>query len=143
MENEIIATYYYNHKTFDIYGCWDEETPENAGPVADAGSDTTIYRNNNVVFDGTGSTDDKGIVSYLWEFEDGSTTTGATPTRYYSVLGSHTVTLTVEDLEEYYEENKENYKQEASRDIQYVEFKVLPSEEDKKNAEKFASQVKF
>jgi len=29
MGDEIVATYYYNHKKYNIYGCWDEETPEN------------------------------------------------------------------------------------------------------------------
>ena len=29
MGNEHLATYYYNHKVYHIYGCWDKETPEN------------------------------------------------------------------------------------------------------------------
>lgn len=29
MGNELVATYYYNHKSYDVYGCWDKETPEN------------------------------------------------------------------------------------------------------------------
>ena len=29
MDNQLIASIYLNHKTYDIYGCWDRETPEN------------------------------------------------------------------------------------------------------------------
>jgi hypothetical protein len=29
MGNELLATYYYNHKRYNVYGCWDKETPEN------------------------------------------------------------------------------------------------------------------
>lgn len=29
MGNELLATYYYNHKEYQIIGCWDKTTPEN------------------------------------------------------------------------------------------------------------------
>ena len=29
MGNELLATYYYNHKSYSVYGCWDKETPAN------------------------------------------------------------------------------------------------------------------
>jgi len=29
MGNELLALYYYNHNKYYVYGCWDEETPEN------------------------------------------------------------------------------------------------------------------
>jgi PKD repeat protein len=53
-----------------------------------------------VDFDGTGSTDPNGndtIVSYDWDFGDGSTGTGATPSHTYTVAGTYTVELTVTD----------------------------------------------
>jgi chitodextrinase len=49
-------------------------------------------------FDGTGSTDADGtIVDYQWDFGDGTTATGATPTRVYDTVGTFEVTLTVTD----------------------------------------------
>ncbi len=52
-----------------------------------------------VTFDGTGSSDgDGGIVGYAWDFGDGSTATGATPSREFPV-GNYTVTLTVTDTD--------------------------------------------
>lgn len=48
-------------------------------------------------FNGTGSTDDKGIASYAWTFGDGSGGNGATVSKTYSAAGSYTVTLTVTD----------------------------------------------
>src|SRR5207302_8605876 len=51
-----------------------------------------------VSFDGTGSTDVDGtIASYSWNFGDGITATGATPTHVYGKGGTYTVTLMVTD----------------------------------------------
>ena len=49
-------------------------------------------------FDGSGSTDTDGtIVNYAWNFGDGSTASGATPSNTYAAAGSYTVSLTVTD----------------------------------------------
>jgi serine protease len=51
-------------------------------------------------FDATGSTDDKGIVSYRWDFGDGLTTSGAMAakvTHTYTTGSTYTVTLIVTD----------------------------------------------
>ena len=49
-------------------------------------------------FDGSGSVDPDGsIVSYMWDFGDGSTGSGVTPTHTYAAAGDYTVTLTVVD----------------------------------------------
>jgi PKD repeat protein len=48
-------------------------------------------------FNGSGSTDDVGIVSYAWNFGDAATGTGATPAHTYASAGTYTVTLTVTD----------------------------------------------
>ena len=51
-----------------------------------------------VVFDGTGSSDPDGTVdSYEWDFGDGTTGTGETPSHTYGDDGVYTVTLTVTD----------------------------------------------
>ena len=39
------------------------------------------------------------------------------------------------DLEAYYAKHKENYKRTALRDIEYVTFDVVPSDDDIKQAE--------
>jgi len=48
-------------------------------------------------FDGTGSTDDVGITSYLWEFGDGATDTSVLTSHLYASRGTFTVNLTVWD----------------------------------------------
>ncbi|HZK08544.1 MAG TPA: SurA N-terminal domain-containing protein [Bacteroidales bacterium] len=49
-----------------------------------------------------------------------------------NTLADTAVTVTDQDLKKYYDENKEQYKQEASRTIDYVVFQVQPSSEDRK-----------
>lgn len=51
----------------------------------------------------------------------------------YSTINDNKVEVSESDLKAKYEENKEQYKQtEESRDIKYVELKVLPSDADRK-----------
>ena len=51
-----------------------------------------------MTFDGSTSSDTDGsIASYAWDFGDGGTGTGATPSRSYAAAGDHQVTLTVTD----------------------------------------------
>jgi len=68
-------------------------------PVADAGSDQTVRVGTTVTFNGSGSTDNVGIVSYKWDFGDGNVTTvpGPTLSHTYVKSGTFNVTLTVED----------------------------------------------
>ncbi len=53
--------------------------------------------------------------------------------KLYSTVSDSAVTVTRSDLEKYYNNNKEEYRQEARRDMEYVEFSVEPSEEDVEN----------
>ncbi|MFT4009802.1 MAG: PKD domain-containing protein [Nocardioidaceae bacterium] len=68
---------------------------ENVAPSAAFSSSVT---NATVAFDASGSSDTDGsIASYAWDFGDGSTGTGATPSHTYTAAGSYDVTLTVTD----------------------------------------------
>lgn len=66
-------------------------------PVADAGEDKTSNVGETVAFDAGTSSDNVGIVSYEWDFGDGTTGTGITTTHTYSEPGTYTVTLNVKD----------------------------------------------
>ncbi|MEZ5084498.1 MAG: peptidylprolyl isomerase [Bacteroidales bacterium] len=48
-------------------------------------------------------------------------------------LADSLVTVTEEDMRNYYNDYKQNYKKEASRDIEYVVFDVNPSAKDRQN----------
>ena len=50
-----------------------------------------------MVFDGSASTDDVGIVSYVWNFGDGGSGSGQRATHAYSLPGTFQATLTVTD----------------------------------------------
>ncbi len=70
----------------------------NHQPAADAGPDQTANEGQAVLFDGTASADDDGdALSYFWDFGDGSTDTGPSPSHSYADDGTYTVTLTVDD----------------------------------------------
>lgn len=67
-------------------------------PVADAGGPYSGTAGVAIEFDGSGSADPDGsVVSWAWDFGDGSTGEGATPVHTYAASGAFTVTLTVTD----------------------------------------------
>lgn len=67
-------------------------------PVANAGGPYTVVEGSPITFDGTGSADaGNDIMSYAWNFGDGTTGTGPTPQHTYENMGSYTVTLVVTD----------------------------------------------
>lgn len=70
---------------------------ENQAPFANAGPDQSAYVSEAVYFDGSGSTDDGTIVSYDWDFGDGTTGTGASVSHIYSAVGTYDAVLTVTD----------------------------------------------
>jgi PKD repeat protein len=73
----------------------------NLPPIALANPDhQTIYIGEDAWFSGNSSYDPDGyLVSYLWDFGDGSTGNGTVVTHSYNSLGNYTVTLTVIDNE--------------------------------------------
>ena len=59
---------------------------------------------------------------------------------YYSIPDS-TVSVSESEIKAYYKANKNNFKQGASRDIEYVVFDVLPSDDDFAAAEKYINDI--
>jgi len=69
-------------------------------PVAKIATDPSPPSGNipiTVVFDASGSTDNRGIASYLWNLGDGTTSTSVVVSHIYDTPGSYPVTLTVTD----------------------------------------------
>ncbi len=69
--------------------------PSNLAPSADFSFSCTDLA---CTFDGSGSSDSDGsIVSYVWQFEDGSTASGAVVEHTFAASGDYQVELTVTD----------------------------------------------
>lgn len=68
-------------------------------PVADAGTNLVVNMTTNASFDGSGSSDDFGLVNLTWTFDDGGAVEiyGTSPTYLFTTVGTHSVTLTVTD----------------------------------------------
>ncbi|MCK4364977.1 MAG: PKD domain-containing protein [Thermoplasmatales archaeon] len=67
-------------------------------PIADANGPYSGYANSFITFNASNSYDPDGfIVSYEWDFGDGSNGTGMSSTHTYSKVGDYTVTLVVTD----------------------------------------------
>ena len=74
--------------------------PANRAPVADAGGPYSGETGVGIRFDGSASSDPDGdALSYAWDFGDGATGSGATPTHSYMSSGVYEVTLIVNDGE--------------------------------------------
>ncbi|MES9991383.1 MAG: PKD domain-containing protein [Candidatus Thiodiazotropha sp.] len=72
--------------------------PGNQPPTANPSGPYAANVGEELLFDGTASSDADGdIISYEWDFGDGTTATGATPSHTYLAAGSYNVTLTVTD----------------------------------------------
>lgn len=70
----------------------------NLPPVANAGPDQVVAPGKAVTLSGAASTDPDGsITSYAWNFGDGTTGSGVSVSKTYSVAGVYTVSLTVTD----------------------------------------------
>jgi len=72
----------------------------NTPPIADAGGPYSAVVNSKITFDGSGSSDIDGTISnYSWDFGDGKSGTGISPSHTYTSPGKYTVTLSVTDSE--------------------------------------------
>jgi peptidyl-prolyl cis-trans isomerase D len=61
----------------------------------------------------------------------------------YNTVSDSLVKVTSSELKEYYEKHKNDYKQTASRNIEYISFDITPSEADKKDAENWISNISY
>ena len=76
------------------------ESGINAAPIADANGPYIGAKGNSITFDSTGSYDpESSALSYGWDFGDGCTGTGASPTHSYPAPGLYNTVLTVTDDE--------------------------------------------
>ncbi|MDO9341187.1 MAG: SurA N-terminal domain-containing protein, partial [Bacteroidales bacterium] len=60
----------------------------------------------------------------------------------YASLSDSSVTISENDIQSYYSKHKESYKRTAIRDIEYVTFDVVPSEDDIKQTEQWINKTK-
>lgn len=63
--------------------------------------------------------------------------------KQYSTIPDSTVTITSADIKKYYNDHKYQWEQTASRDIDYVVFNVVPSEEDRQMANEWMDKMKL
>jgi PKD repeat protein len=69
-------------------------------PIAEAGPDQTVDEGETVTFDGSGSSDNVGIINWAWTFEYGSdeiTLNGISPSFTFDIPGIYTIRLNTSD----------------------------------------------
>ena len=94
---------------------------------------------NNLIKKGLYVTSAEAKADYLAKNQ--STTIKYVLKRYSSVADS-TVEVSDSDIKKYYNENKSKYEQDASRDIEFVTFRVDPSQEDFEKVLNWAQRLK-
>ncbi|MDX9812948.1 MAG: SurA N-terminal domain-containing protein [Bacteroidales bacterium] len=60
----------------------------------------------------------------------------------YSTISDSLITITQSEINQYYEKHKESFRRTALRDVEYVTFDVVPSEEDIRQAEEWIDRTK-
>jgi len=89
----------YGWGIVDAYAALTYTLVPNDPPVADAGGPYTGTEDAIITFNGSGSydPDDEDTITYSWDFGDGTTGSGVSPTHIYTAGGTYTVTLMVND----------------------------------------------
>lgn len=59
----------------------------------------------------------------------------------YSSIADSLISVSSSEISSYYRDNEQNYKQQASRDVEYVVFPIEPSQEDFKIAEEWINDI--
>ena len=94
-------TYYINAKDAagnnSEIGTYNITVTDNDAPVAEAGSDLEVLVGQEVTFNGSGSSDNIGIIGYSWAFGDEESVDGMETSHIYNYAGTYDVTLTVTD----------------------------------------------
>jgi len=96
------GTYSVTLNVTDAAGNWNTDTvvitvKDVTDPKAEVAIDQIVVEDKNVSFDAGNSSDNVGIVSYEWNFGDGTTATGLTVNHTYAEPGNYLVTLTAKD----------------------------------------------
>ncbi len=60
----------------------------------------------------------------------------------YLMVPDSAVTITPKEIQEYYNKHRESFTQTAQRDIEYITFDIVPSEDDYKQAEEWILKIK-
>lgn len=95
---DYVFTVYVDDGTENVSASGTAHVIADAAPVAVAGPDKIVDEDTLVTFDGSGSTDDVGIVSWEWEIVELSVVLeGETADYTFITPGTYTVELTVED----------------------------------------------
>ncbi len=90
----------YGAQLIGYYIAWVDYDPDsfNCPPVPNAGGYRQSSVNEEIIFDASSSIDDEGdIVSYIWDFGDGSIVEGVNSSHVFSNPGFYKVTLTIFD----------------------------------------------
>jgi PKD repeat protein len=72
-------------------------SPINLAPVSIISAPSSVLVNETVTLDSVSTDSDGTVVSYLWDFDDGTGSTAESPTKAWTTSGYYTVTLTVRD----------------------------------------------
>jgi hypothetical protein len=100
--NPFKISWIYKTSTLRLYAISEPltviSTSINIPPLAHAGGPYLAAVDTDILFDGTGSSDpDSDPLTYVWDFGDNGTGTGANPTYSYAAAGIYNVCLTVND----------------------------------------------
>ena len=74
-------------------------------PIAESGPDRTVDQDEQITFDGSGSSDNMGVDNYTWIFDDGGQIMlyGVSPQHAFNAAGTYEVTLNVSDAAGFWE----------------------------------------
>lgn len=94
----VTATDRYGNQTAAVSNAVTPQAPRDTqAPTAVLTAPETAFQGDALSFSAAGSGDDRGIVSYAWDFGDGKTAAGKSASHTYAAGGTYTVKLTLRD----------------------------------------------